>query len=1040
VRHGVYSVASFTGPGCSACGSDTGSEYTYNDRRQITQSTDAKGNVTAYQYDDRGNRVLRTEAVGTPLERTTAYTYDPVTNKVATITETAANGGKITTSVYDSSGNPLSLTETGTADGSTVGRTTTYTYDASGRILSVAGPRTDVDDITTFTYYPNEPDQGLNRGYLYTVADALGHTTVHSEYNAFGGAEKIEMPTAEILLAYDAAGRPLNKSSNGLTLFTNSYDLTGRITRIDLPEGRFITYQYAANGKPSSVTDSLGNSIAHTYDSGGRKIKEEIFDPQNVLRRFIEYTYEETGDLDKTIYADGGTEDLNYDPAGNLIARINALGRTTSYSYDALNRLTGTTAPDGTVTAYGYDKQDNTVSVTDAEGRSTAFTYDGLGRKISRTSPDTGTTLYTYDTAGNLLTSTDANGITAVREYDALNRPVAVRYPDPSQDITYTYNENDFIGRLTSIQDSTGSTVYTYDTLGRMIREERIVDEQVLVTDYAYNDSSELTGMIYPSGRLITYERDRTGGIVSVSSTYDEETVTLAEGMTYLPFGPRTSAITGGFTRNNSYNQLYRLTRSSAGTVYDREYGYTPDGQVASVTDIADPAVSQAFTYDDLNRLIGAEGSYDALEYSYDRVGSRLSETRDGAVSSYSYTPGTNRLARVSGVQETDFTYDAVGNTVAENDTAFAYDQSNRIVSVAVQGETAAEYGYDSRNLRVKRTTDGRTVYAGYDRSGRMISEIDGQGRILYEYVYLDSTLLNLFSYVGYGDNPGRGGEDAPGQAKKEDKPHPGGKDTTPDPPGQERKQEVIGGLPNMPDHARDKALVFTGPVLYYYISDHLGTPQLVVDAEGQVMWQGDYLPFGEVIVTGDEVGNSIRFPGQYHDSETGLHYNWHRYYDPATGRYISADPIGLDGGINLYAYVVGNPVNRTDSRGLFDDTLTPMAIGALIRGGQYVAGALSGVMLAVALDDLRQELDEQRDAGSRSIPQPKKPKCGCTCICRADADGNMPGNITTGSPLFQFGVANAGNCNEAKKEAKREAIHKLGMKPKHVGCRCAGK
>lgn len=126
--------------------------------------------------------------------------------------------------------------------------------------------------------------------------------------------------------------------------------------------------------------------------------------------------------------------------------------------------------------------------------------------------------------------------------------------------------------------------------------------------------------------------------------------------------------------------------------------------------------------------------------------------------------------------------------------------------------------------------------------------------------------MLNLFSYVGYSDTPGRGGENAPGQAEKEDKSPPKGKDTTPNPPGQERKQEIIGSLPNMPEHARDKALVFTGPVLYYFITDHLGTPQMVLDTTGQVAWQGDYLPFGEVQVAVDKVGNSIRFPQEFRD------------------------------------------------------------------------------------------------------------------------------------------------------------------------------
>jgi RHS repeat-associated protein len=112
----------------------------------------------------------------------------------------------------------------------------------------------------------------------------------------------------------------------------------------------------------------------------------------------------------------------------------------------------------------------------------------------------------------------------------------------------------------------------------------------------------------------------------------------------------------------------------------------------------------------------------------------------------------------------------------------------------------------------------------------------------------------------------------------------------------------------------------------YYFINDHLGTPQKIVDSAGNVVWAAAYLPFGEALIITEIVVNNFRFPGQYYDAETGLHCNWHRYYDPRTGRYITADPIGLDGGVNLYAYVEGNPVNLTDP-----DGQNPLAILAAI-------------------------------------------------------------------------------------------------------------
>ncbi len=109
-----------------------------------------------------------------------------------------------------------------------------------------------------------------------------------------------------------------------------------------------------------------------------------------------------------------------------------------------------------------------------------------------------------------------------------------------------------------------------------------------------------------------------------------------------------------------------------------------------------------------------------------------------------------------------------------------------------------------------------------------------------------------------------------------------------------------------------------TGQVgLYYFQNNHLGTPQRLVDANGTVVWEAAYLPFGKAQVITQAVVNNLQFPGQYYDSETGLHYNWHRYYDPEAGRYVSADPIGLAGGMNLYAYVENDPVNWVDSDGL---------------------------------------------------------------------------------------------------------------------------
>jgi RHS repeat-associated protein len=108
------------------------------------------------------------------------------------------------------------------------------------------------------------------------------------------------------------------------------------------------------------------------------------------------------------------------------------------------------------------------------------------------------------------------------------------------------------------------------------------------------------------------------------------------------------------------------------------------------------------------------------------------------------------------------------------------------------------------------------------------------------------------------------------------------------------------------------------GGQYYFYHNDHLGTPQKITNASGAIGWSATYDAFGKATVGANStVTNNLRFPGQYYDQETGLHYNWNRFYDPKTGRYTTADPIGLEGGVNLFAYVENEPINWIDADGL---------------------------------------------------------------------------------------------------------------------------
>lgn len=154
---------------------------------------------------------------------------------------------------------------------------------------------------------------------------------------------------------------------------------------------------------------------------------------------------------------------------------------------------------------------------------------------------------------------------------------------------------------------------------------------------------------------------------------------------------------------------------------------------------------------------------------------------------------------------------------------------------------------------------------------------------------------------------------------------------------------------------------------VYFFHNDHLGTPQAMTDLAGRTVWTAEYEPFGKALVDQDPDGdglqviNNLRFPGQYYDAESGLHYNYHRDYDPETGRYLQADPVGQAGGLNLYSYVLGNPVRFTDSLGLVPNPAEAACIGgpnpiclsgvAVDIGSGILGGAIIGAILGLPGD-----------------------------------------------------------------------------------------
>jgi RHS repeat-associated protein len=288
------------------------------------------------------------------------------------------------------------------------------------------------------------------------------------------------------------------------------------------------------------------------------------------------------------------------------------------------------------------------------------------------------------------------------------------------------------------------------------------------------------------------------------------------------------------------------------------------------------------------NRILESRGpgcrlcSPTNVRFGYDAVGNRLFENTDNALT---YQPASNRLTGITDTgKRTAYSYDPAGNPTTIGDRSYLYDVTGRLQQVSDGKQIVARYAYNTHGERVSKTVTNaegiaHTTYFLY-QGNRLDAEADEAGRITAQYLYVDEMPV---AKLAYGNTPAETGLLA-------------------------TLQRWLG--------LHDKS---TDSKLYAIHTDHLGTPQLVTDAQQHPVWQASYTAFGKAKVSTEKIMLNLRLPGQYFDGETGNHYNYFRHYDPLVGRYLTSDPIGLKGGFNTYSYVGGNPLSFVDPLGLRD-------------------------------------------------------------------------------------------------------------------------
>jgi len=838
----------------------------YLDNR-VTRTTDALGNITKEQKDEWGNVILKVDGGNYEWR----YTYIPERRLLLTATDPL---GSVTKYEYDAAGNRTKETvAAGTSDESV----TTYTYNQYREMLT----ETRYTATTTYDYD--------DAGNLRKITDPLQHETP---------------------LTYDAAGNLLTRTEPlvGATTYEN-YDYQGNPGKVTDLSGNSITYTYDDLGRVKTATNQADSGVTQYFyvtstgggctscggGNGAGKLSAIILPEGNR----IDYSYDGAGNLTKITDNDKNSINYTYDNKGNRTKEeikdsATVLQKTLSYEYDLLNRLKKTINPDTSYTEYGYNSRGNRTALKDPNNNSTIYTYDVANRLWKLIQPGNITTTYSYDRRNNLTSVTAANGNTTSYVYDKRNRLTKTTSPDTGI-TTYTYDDNnnlktntdaknvtatyeyDAANRLTSVtfplpgDDST----YTYNTClngkGRLCK----MTDSSGTTTYEYTKKGQLakeTKIIDGQTFITEYGYDKNGNNTTmkypsgrvVAYTYDNDKVTgilnngitIASNISYTPFGGLTSLTYGnGIHYKTSYDNRYRMANISAANVQNLNYRYDNNGNITSITDNLDSTKSKSYGYDSLDRLINATGPWGSLSYTYDGVGNRQTESNGGS-STYGYQPNSNRLLTVSGAKNYTFGYDANGNTTADNSRTFIYNQNQRMIKVTEQiGEQIVN--------------KGEYVYGG---NGQIVKKVTLGTTELFFYDQQELGIAQVGSisadYIFLNGNP---------FAKAE------------------------------------------GSSINYYHNDYLGTPHLMTDGQKQIVWEIQITPFGETTNINGAVTNNIRFPGQYYEQESGLNYNYFRNYNPIIGRYIEADPVGLDGGLNLYLYVENNPVNKLDPEGLLE-------------------------------------------------------------------------------------------------------------------------
>jgi RHS repeat-associated protein len=840
--------------------------FSYDNAGRLTGWLDRNGHSYRYAYDAEG-RCIRGEGPGGALSAT--FSYEPGITR-------CTNAGAVTAYHVTDAALVAAVTDP-------LGNVTRWEHDARGQVTACTDP---LGRVTRCTYD--------DRGNLVMITHPDG-----------------SQATAE----YNDECQPVQLTQPDGGLWRQEFDSRGRRTRLITPDGSSTRFGYDDRGHLADVTFPDGAVTEVACDAAGLQV--EVIGPDGARAR---YQRDGFGRVTRVTAPDGGVTGLDWTPEGrpksrtlpggvpeswswdgegNLIRRVRATGAVTSYEYGPFDKLAVIRGPDGTRSEFRYDTQLRLTQVIHA-GLSWRYDYDLAGRLVAETDYNGATTTYSYDPAGQLTRRVNASGQAVAYRYDVLGK-----LAEQAADGAVTTFGYDRAGRLVHARNADADVRIERDTLGRVTAET--CNGRTVVT--AYDAVGRVTRRVTPSGATASWDYNQTG-----------QPAVLTVGEHQLRFGYNVVGqetrreLPGGLTLTQDWDLRGRLvtqvlagpepvgqpqpgmpgTRLPEGPtvagqlLQRRAYSHRADGFVVGIDDLL--AGSRAIGLDQVGRVTAITGSAWTERYAYDPAGNITQATwpEPPSVPAAEWPDvGAQGSRAITGTL-----------TSQAGNTRYRHDRAGRVITrhrVRISRPPDIwRYQWDAEDrLTAVTTPDGTTWRYRYDPLGRRIAKqrLSADGQVHQETTFSwDGALLAEQAGTADGREQVTTWNYQPG---------------TFTPLSQAERTSL-----------RDASQQEIDQRFYAIITDMAGAPSELTAPDGTLAGHQQHTLWGSTLWHPGGANTPLRFPGQYADPETGLHYNYLRYYDPVSGSYLTPDPLGLAPAPNPHTYV-SNPHVVTDPLGL---------------------------------------------------------------------------------------------------------------------------